>query len=152
MNPTKAKPGASRRRASQGANAWKAASNSNCNPLVTVALIESSCVMTPHDCPRFEHCSAPICPLDGYWQRRTHLPGERVCGLLCELVKQGGEARLRGSLRSELVETLARVAPDLSARWGRIRLQLVRSALTGSKFASGQRLQNTHGRTGGEHG
>lgn len=27
MNPTKAKPGAGRRRASQGANAWSAASN-----------------------------------------------------------------------------------------------------------------------------
>ena len=107
--------------------------------------------MTPLYCPRFDHCSAPICPLDCHWQRRTHLPGERVCGLLCELVKQGGEARIRGWLPAEQVQTLARVAPDLSARWGRIRLQLERSALIGSKLASGQRLQNAHARVGAEH-
>ena len=107
--------------------------------------------MTPLYCPRFDHCSAPTCPLDCYWQRRTHLPGERVCGLLCELVKRGGEARIRGWLPAEQVQTLARVAPDLSARWGRIRLQLERSALIGSKLASGQRLQNAHARVGAEH-
>ena len=107
--------------------------------------------MNPRDCSRFDYCNAPVCPLDPDWHKRTHLSGERVCGLLCELVKDGGEARLMGSLRSELVQTLARVAPALSARWGRIRLQLERSALTGSKLASGQRLQNARGRVGGEH-
>jgi hypothetical protein len=102
--------------------------------------------MNLRDCPRYENCSAPICPLDCDWQRRTHLSGERVCGLLCELVKQGGEARLRGSLRSELVDTLARVAPDISARWRRVRARLETAALSPSKVASGQRLQQAHAR------
>ncbi len=45
MNPTKAKPGAGWRRASQGANAWTAASNPKCNALVIVALILARCDM-----------------------------------------------------------------------------------------------------------
>ena len=107
--------------------------------------------MNPNACPRFDQCSAPICPLDGEWQRRTHLSGERVCGLLCELVKDGGEARLGRALPAELVDTLARVAPNISARWSDVRHKLRCASRQGSKLESGQRLQNAHAR-GGEHG
>ncbi len=108
--------------------------------------------MTPHDCPRFDHCSAPICPLDCLWQRRTHLPGERVCGLLNELVKQGGKARIGRALSVELVDTVAAVAPAIGARWSDVRHKLRCAALTGSKLASGQRLQNARASVGGGHG
>lgn len=92
-------------------------------------------------CPRFDCCNAPICPLDPHWPLAQHLPGERVCGLLCELVKDGGEARLRARVPSELVETLAEVCPSVAARWQRIRGELDRASRCGSKLESGQRLQ-----------
>jgi len=33
----------------------------------------------PHKCPRFDSCSAPICPLDPHALKRTMLRDERVC-------------------------------------------------------------------------
>lgn len=109
--------------------------------------------MSPNACPRFDHCSAPVCPLDCNWQRCTHLSGERVCGLLCELVKDGGEARLRGCVPAKLVDTLAAVAPALSSAHGCVRRQLRRAALSSSKLASAQRLQNARSRAvRGAHG
>lgn len=91
-------------------------------------------------CPRFDSCNAPVCPLDD-WQRAQHLSGERVCGLLCELGKDCGEARLRAVMPSELMDTLAEVCPKVAARWERIRRVLVRAARTGSKLEAVKRLQ-----------
>lgn len=98
-------------------------------------------------CPRFDSCNAPVCSLDD-WQRAQHLPGERVCGLLCELVKDGGEARLRARVPSELVDTLTEVCPNVAARWQRIRSELDRASRSGSKLESGQTLrERQNGRT-----
>ena len=103
-------------------------------------------------CPRFDSCNAPVCPLDD-WERAQHLPGERVCGLLCELVKDGGEARLRARVPSDLVDTLAEVCPKVAARWQRIRGELDRASRSGSKLESGQRLRGRQIRRApsGEH-
>lgn len=90
--------------------------------------------------PRFDSCNAPVCPLDD-WQRAQHLAGEPVCGLLCELVKEGGEARLRARVPSALVDTLAEALPKIAARWERVRSQLERASRTASKLEAGRRLQ-----------
>jgi hypothetical protein len=90
-------------------------------------------------CPRFDSCNAPVCPLDD-WQRAQHLDGEPVCGLLCELVKDGGEARLRACLPGALVDTLAEVFPKITARWERVRSRLERASRAGSKLEAVQRL------------
>lgn len=99
----------------------------------------------PRDCPRWEGCGAPVCPLAHDWQRAQHLDGERVCGLLCELAKDGGEARLRAALSMELVDRLATVGPKVAARWERVRKRLRESARTGSRMAAGQRLAQGRG-------
>lgn len=91
-------------------------------------------------CPRWESCSAPVCPLAPDWERLRHVDGERVCGLLCELAKKGGEARLRGALPCALVDRLAEVAPKVAARWYPIRKRLRKASRTGSRMAAGQRL------------
>lgn len=36
---------------------------------------------TASDCPRFESCSAPICPLDEFQDYRDQLRGEQKCRL-----------------------------------------------------------------------
>lgn len=99
----------------------------------------------PRDCPRWEGCSAPVCPLDGAWHRCKHLPGERVCGLMSELVKDGGEARLRASLPSALFNLLAEASPLIASRWGRVRKRLDEASRTGSRMAAGQRLARCKG-------
>jgi len=56
-----------------------------------------------YSCPKWESCSAPICPLDTRWRESTHLAGERVCLYLREASKPGGRALLEGALPGELV-------------------------------------------------
>lgn len=97
--------------------------------------------LLPEQCPRFDACSANICPLDAEWRRRAHRKGERVCGLLAESVKLGGEARLRAYLPAEQVEVVLRQRPAICARWGDVKRRLAQSAKTGSKLEAGQRLR-----------
>ncbi len=54
------------------------------------------------DCSKFDRCSAPICPLDPEWQKRTHVKGERICFYLLECVKSGAEARFQGITAREI--------------------------------------------------
>ena len=92
-------------------------------------------------CPRFDSCNAPICPLDPDWRRAQHLKDEAVCGLLSELVKGDGEARLRGCIPSVLVDTLTVALPKIIATWAPIRRQLERASHSGSRLESGHRLK-----------
>ena len=59
-------------------------------------------------CSKWDHCSAPICPLHGGGLDSKHLPGERVCFYLLELVKPGGRAKIRGVLPTELADAVER--------------------------------------------
>jgi hypothetical protein len=85
-------------------------------------------------CPRFDSCSASVCPLDPQWPRAQHLQGERVCGLLTELVKVGGRARVANILTPEQFPILVREWPKVEARWNDIRVRLGASAKTGSRI------------------
>ena len=100
-----------------------------------------SAEVTPERCPRFQGCSANICPLDPKWRKRNHLKGEPVCGLLVESVKPGGEARLRGYIQGELVDTVLGRRDAISACWGDVKRRLDRAALTGSKLESAERMR-----------
>ena len=62
-------------------------------------------------CPKFDQCSAPICPLDPDWKIRSHLEGERVCFYLTEYSKPAGKALLRAGLPIEHYEVLVRGIP-----------------------------------------
>lgn len=42
----------------------------------------------PRECPRFERCSASVCPLDEKWRERSHLRDDRVCKFLTEAIKK----------------------------------------------------------------
>lgn len=99
----------------------------------------------PRQCPRWENCSAPVCPLAPEWEQFRHLDDERVCGLLCELAKDGGEARLRGALPATLVDRLAEVAPKIEARHYPIRKRLRLASRTGSRIEAGQALARRKG-------
>jgi len=91
-------------------------------------------LITPDSCPKYEKCSANICPLDSDWKLRTHLKGEPTCFYLREYVKQGGIARLRGCIPREMFKQIAEVLPEIKLRHGNIKRSLERSAKTGSKI------------------
>ena len=85
-------------------------------------------------CPKFSGCSAPICPLDPEWPRARHLPGERVCLWLRELVKDGGEARIAQAASGEVAARAAEVLSSIVASNSDIRSKLRDAASTGTKL------------------
>ena len=99
--------------------------------------------MNMEDCPKFQCCSAPICPLDPNWRKTVHLKGERVCFYLCEAQKGGSEARFRGKGLGKLYQLMVEVAPDISIRWEPIRKVLKRAAKTGSRMNTKPPAQTT---------
>jgi len=85
-------------------------------------------------CPKFERCSAPICPLDRNWRKASHLHHERVCFYLCESQKRGSEALFGSRGLSELHQIMIEVTPAISLRWACIKRALIRASKTGSRM------------------
>lgn len=46
-------------------------------------------------CPKFHHCSAPLCPLDPDWKKRKMLQDDNLCHYLCEASKEGALDRFK---------------------------------------------------------
>jgi hypothetical protein len=90
--------------------------------------------MNMETCPKFQGCSAPICPLEPNWRERQHLKGERVCFYLCEAKKDISEHRFRGKGLGKLYQLIVEAAPEISDRWEPIRKALRRAAETGSRM------------------
>lgn len=91
--------------------------------------------MTPEDCPRYESCSAPVCPFDDRWRFRHYGRGEAVCGLMLEAVKPNGSATLR-SVIGDAAETILQAAPEMAHRFPFIAHRLNRAAAQGSRIRS----------------
>lgn len=64
-------------------------------------------------CPRWDRCSANVCPLDPDWRHRSHADGESVCSLAQEVVKPGAGARLAPYVREEVIAEVRRVLPEV---------------------------------------
>ena len=99
------------------------------------------------ECPRYSQCSAPICPLDPDWRKRSHLPGEPVCRWLTELAKPAGNRNIRDVLRGDLADRVVQVAPAILSHCGApLRGAVKRASRTGSKLEHhrqlGRHLQN----------
>jgi len=90
--------------------------------------------MKMEDCPKFQACSAPICPLDPNWRKALHLKHERVCFYLCEAQKDGSEAIYGGRGLGKLYRLMVEATPDISICWGPIKSALEKAAKSGSRL------------------
>ena len=59
--------------------------------------------MEMHDCPRFDKCSAAICPLDPGWRKRVHARGDETCLYLRESQKPTRDEVFTGEQGVELL-------------------------------------------------
>jgi hypothetical protein len=91
-------------------------------------------VIAPRDCPRFDHCNAPICPLDPAWPRAAHLKDEPTCHYLLASGKAGAAEKYQDDpvFRQVLVEL-----PLVTERHPDIGRQVKRAARYG--FAGARR-------------
>lgn len=87
-------------------------------------------------CPRFQRCSAAICPLQGSVLEQRMLNGERVCGVLLEYQKVGSRTFLTTHYGAELVNVMAEATEQINARGTYLlRSAINRAARTGTKLA-----------------
>lgn len=90
-----------------------------------------------HACPKYDSCSAPICPLDPDWSRRIHRKGEPVCFYLLEYVKAGSKVRFEGCRALFLYDAMDSLVERLCRRHAPLRRAVDRAKRTGSRL-------NTH--------
>ncbi len=96
------------------------------------------------ECPRYNVCSVPICPLDPDWEVRTHVAGEPVCIWLTEAQKPNAEANFEKAETADLLPWCRQLAEPISKRFGPIRRVIQNAATSGSRLeqfaAAGARL------------
>ena len=87
-----------------------------------------------YHCPKFDHCSAPICPLAPDWPRRVHRKGEPICFYLLEYVKPDAKAQFQGSIEVQIYEEIQRSIEAISNRYAPLRTALERAKRNGSRI------------------
>lgn len=92
--------------------------------------------LTLYQCPKFQHCNAPICPLDSEWYKRKHFYGDRVCFYLIEAKKQHAKANFELSGLGYLFEAIVSLTPAIADTFTPIKKALDRAALTSSRMTN----------------
>lgn len=91
-------------------------------------------------CPKWDNCNAALCPLgwtDG--KAGQHLPGEKICPLALELMKEGGAERVRTIVPEEVASQIEWVLPAITAAYpGTIGSKLTQASRTGSRIELGR--------------
>jgi len=90
--------------------------------------------MNPTDCPRFNQCSAPLCPLDERWRERRHRNGDRICLYLLEMAKAGSTAATLVLDSEEMRQALGEAYSEISTCCAPIRSEIKRTTKRGSKL------------------
>lgn len=94
---------------------------------------ELRATVLPRACPRYDKCSAPICPLDAEWEARRHIKGEAVCNVLLELAKPNGLDTVKALLPAQAPELAAQRAQPILEAHGSIRRACDKAQHTGSR-------------------
>ena len=81
-------------------------------------------------CPKFDHCSAPICPIDPEWQKRVHIKGDPVCFYLRQHAKDPLWGQKVGGVARKLINKVGEVYPEIIARYAPIKNSLARAAIS----------------------
>lgn len=94
-------------------------------------------------CPKYNSCSAAICPLYRPVSEQRMLPSERVCSILLEAQKPHSEAILIAWYGKEIYEVMAQTAEWINAHGTYpLRRALKSASKTGSRVENLQQLKN----------
>jgi len=96
---------------------------------------------TPQDCPKWDKCSAPICPLDPLRFQRTMYPEDPVCIYLLETLKANAESNFKAVGLAWLRREILGTTDELESHFPSIRIRASRARETGSKMSAGRALK-----------
>lgn len=87
-------------------------------------------------CPRYQRCSAAICPIWRPVLDQKMVKGERVCGVLLEYQKPLSRPFLTTHYGTQMIEVMARATDQIKAHGGYLlRSALARAEKTGTRLA-----------------
>ena len=81
-------------------------------------------------CPRFDQCCAPICPIDPDWRERAHRKDESVCAYLRRYAKDPLWGQKQGVVPTELWSRIVEVYPQVIARYAPLKKTLKRASVS----------------------
>ena len=91
--------------------------------------------MSQINCPRYQKCSAAICPIWRPVLEQKMLQSERVCGVLLEYQKMQSRAFLTTHYGLELMQVMGQATEEIKADGGYyLRSALQRAAKTGTRL------------------
>ncbi len=90
--------------------------------------------LTQSQCPKFQKCYAPICPIDPIWQKRKHMNGDRICFYLLEAQKPNAKAVFEGRGLSYLYEAMALHAQAIADTFTPIKNAFKKAKVTSSRM------------------
>ena len=91
--------------------------------------------MKQSDCPRYQRCSAAVCPLWRPVLSQKMVKGERVCGVLLEYQKTDSRTLLTTHYGAQIIQLMTKATDDIKDRGGYLmRSALTRAAKTGSRL------------------
>ena len=90
--------------------------------------------MNMHDCPKWDSCNAPLCPLDPDILKRLYLRGEAICFYMHEYVKPNSYEQFKLSHSGEIYEAISDVIKEALSTHGYIKRRLERASKTPSRM------------------
>jgi hypothetical protein len=95
-------------------------------------------------CPKYDSCSAAMCPIYKPISQQYMLPSERVCSVLLEAQKPDSEAILIAQYGKEIYELIAEATAWVKAHGAYpIRRALICASQTGSRLQSIAQLRKS---------
>ena len=92
--------------------------------------------MSKIKCPRYQRCSAAICPMWKSVLEQKMVKGERVCGVLLEYQKPESKAFLMTHYGEQMMQVMAQATDQIQADGGYLlRSALTRAASTGTRLS-----------------
>ncbi len=104
-----------------------------------------------YHCPRFDRCSAPICPVDPDWKLRVYRKGEPICFYLLEYVKPDAEAQFQGSIGVQIYAAIKKHLDAISHRYAPLSRALERAKRTGSRMTTFKQTRDLTRSQGHQH-
>ena len=86
------------------------------------------------NCPRFDYCNAPLCPINPGQKDRAYLRGEPVCIFMLEYVKPDGQAKLKRTIGGRATEAVGKAAQWAKRAHKPFQERLSRASRTASRL------------------
>lgn len=90
--------------------------------------------LTFNQCPKFNQCNAPVCPLDAEWYKRVNQSDDATCFYLLESVKHGAKTHFEQSGQGVMLKVICEVRHEMIATHQRIKIALENASRTGSRM------------------